>query len=114
MRADARHPSDASPDQLYDAAVDVLTQLTERYAKAWWLRPRRSGADEAEPARSRPGGRRGRKYRAKMKLLEMTERSRLASHAVAMVLHAEARQTGRLRRRAGRTRAADEAADSDG
>jgi hypothetical protein len=103
-RTAMRNPADSSVDELYDTAVDVLTQLTERYARAWWLRQRKSD-EESNPASRMPGDLRGRTYLTKLRVLEMTERSRLASRALAIVLRAEQRQTRRVRRRTARKHA---------
>ena len=95
--AASRAPDEATLDELYEVAVGTVAALTERFATAWWLRRGTDVEGEVEQ-----GGRasrwRGRMYAMKLQVLELANRSRVASKALALVLRAEDRRLERERR----------------
>lgn len=75
-----RRPDDATPEELFEAAMVALTGLGKRYATAWWQRreperPRVEQVPRLERARSVARGVRFRWLRA---ALDLADRNRLA------------------------------------
>ncbi|HEY7045218.1 MAG TPA: hypothetical protein VH419_16230 [Nocardioidaceae bacterium] len=94
----ARSPDDATDAELFEAAVDALAQLTERYGRSWWSK-RRSRFEDVSEGGTLRSRLRGRTYKLKVKMLATADRSKLAAKAVGVAVDAEARKLRRARNR---------------
>lgn len=77
----ARHPDDASTDELLAAALDGLALLSERYATVWWSR-KQAAVEEVDEARDAGSRVRAWGYAAQSKVGRLADDNALAAAVV--------------------------------
>ena len=98
-RPGSRRPDDATEDEVLEASLDALALLSERSAKAWWMRKGRfTGSTRAGVGLSSRV--RGLVFRGQRRAAELADTSPLAEKAMGALL--SARDRARSRARAGK------------
>jgi hypothetical protein len=95
-RPGSRRPDDASDEELVDASLDALAVLTEKSAKAWWMR-RGQFAGSAGGGGGLGSRLRGVAFRTQRRAAELADSNPLAEKAVGAVLTARDRARARAR-----------------
>jgi len=79
----AARQGEASDSEVADAALDALASVVQAYATSWWQGKRRERAASAPGVRQLASSQRALAYRARLAVLGLADRNRLARWVVA-------------------------------
>lgn len=95
-----RRPDDVSTEELLDAAMDALAELSQRYATVWWNSRKSDVGIEERSKRVRTASTlRAVTFRGQRRAADLADRSPTAARLMGVYLAARAARTRRAARR---------------